>query len=406
MSKKQPQQLPYQRRIKSILRTLRAEGRASAAIISSAPEVIKSFDQYFPYHQDSDFFYLTGSNEPNLSLFISGKYNAVTLVAKKVSVDKKLWDGEGESAKTRAALIGAELIESENPYETLKTLLRSHEGFFHHARPHTVSDQLFRFCSGLTPRESGNMYPTAFRTIESLTHPLRLIKDRYEIDALQHAAHVTMQSIVGAIDTIQPGSTERIIAKTLHYTKNISSLKKGDALLLDCGAECNGYNGDITRTFPVGGTFNGAGADLYDIVLAAQKNAITKIKPQVKVNDVFLSAAKILVEGLKNLNLLKGSTESLIAQKKYKTFFPHGIGHSLGIDVHDVGGHRENKAAVLHEGMVFTVEPGLYIPNRIGTVAPIGIRIEDDVLVTKNGCKVLTALLPKERKDLEGICKG
>ena len=165
--------------------------------------------------------------------------------------------------------------------------------------------------------------------------------------------------------------------------------------MIDCGAELNMYNGDITRCYPVDGKFSPIMQEIYSIVLEAQKASIKAVKNNVKIETVYNASAKILTEGLVELKVLKGKVSKLLEKKAYQPYFPHGIGHSLGIDVHDVGNLRGNNNAVLKKGMVFTIEPGIYFPKTVGRAPACGIRIEDNILVTENGCKILSDFIPK-----------
>ena len=413
---------PFLHRIKAVQKKL----HGGTALISAAPEVIRTADQHFPYRQDSDFLYLTGCSEPERALFICDQTNTILLLGKRVSAHKKLWDGSGETLKQRAQIIGINYMEVDNLLLGALEICKGASQYFYQARDTTVSFKVFE---RLSHASSGEKKPASFSAIESLLHPMRLIKDTYELSAIQTAADITMHAIVGSLDTMQPGTSELVVAKTveywfgimeatagfgtiaaagknaatLHYHKLQSSLKQGEPFLLDCGAEYQGYNGDITRVFPIGGQFLGAAADVYDIVLAAQQKAITKVKDGVKIKTVYDAAARVLIEGLKDLKILKGSTQTILEQKLHRPYFPHGIGHSLGIDVHDVGGHRGNTDAVLKAGMVFTIEPGLYFAKAFKKVPAMGVRIEDDILVTKQGSVNLTEALPKERKQIESI---
>jgi Xaa-Pro aminopeptidase len=421
----QRKQLPFLNRIKTVQKNL----KGGTALISAAPETIRSADQYYPYRQDSDFFYLTGSHEPDQALFICDKSNKQILLGKKKSALKKLWDGSGETLKQRAQIIGIEYFEVENLLTAAIELTKRADSFFYQSREHTISFKIFE---QFTRASSVQRKPTSFCSIESVIHPMRLIKDPFEIYAIQTAADITMHAIIGSLDTIQAGNSELVVAKTveywfgvmearqgfgtiaasgknaatLHYHQLTSKLKTGDTFLLDCGAEYQGYNGDISRTFPVGGKFIGASADVYDIVLASQKKALSKVKDGVKIKSIYDAAAMLMIEGLKDLKILKGTARSLFAKNSHKPYFPHGIGHSLGIDVHDVGGHRGNNDAVLKSGMVFTIEPGLYFSKSVKNIPAMGVRIEDDILVTKTGYKNLTEALPKERKHIENIILG
>ncbi len=193
-------------------------------------------------------------------------------------------------------------------------------------------------------------------------------------------------------------------AATLHYQDHSQALRSSEMLLIDCGATYKGYAADITRVLPVSGRFDKQQARIYDAVLAAQLAAIAKIKHGVRILDVYNAAAKELCYVLRDLKIIKGKNISKpLKDKAFAPWFPHGIGHSLGLDTHDIGKLRGNNDARLKAGMVFTVEPGLYFPKKIAGVAACGVRIEDDILVTKTGCRVLSAGFPKERQEIESL---
>ena len=258
---------------------------------------------------------------------------------------------------------------------------------------------------------------------------LRLYKDPHEVKLIQHAAKVTSDAICLAIQATRAGMREYEIratlegafqqhgcevgfqsivatgksAATLHYVTANRILRRRDLILLDCGAEYQNYSADISRVYPVSGRFTDEQAELYNVVLDAQKAAINKIKDGVKIATVYMAAARKLTAGLRRLKVLHGDTANLIKKGAYLPYFMHSIGHSLGLDVHDIGKLRGNNRATLRKGMVFTVEPGLYFSKPVKDIPACGIRIEDDVLVTSNGCKILTRDCPKEIAQLEAL---
>jgi Xaa-Pro aminopeptidase len=258
---------------------------------------------------------------------------------------------------------------------------------------------------------------------------MRLFKEPGEVKLIREAAAITNHALFETMPFVIPGQAESTIAATieywfrlqgattgfntiaatgpsaatLHYSHQSRALKRGDLLLIDCGAEHRLYSADITRVVPVGGVFSGPSKEVYEIVLAAQKAAIKAVKNNVLIRTVYDAAARELTHGLVSLGVLRGKVSALMAKKAYKPYFPHGIGHSLGLDVHDVGNLRGNNAAVLKSGMVFTIEPGLYFPKKVRNVPACGVRIEDDVLVTARGAEVLSVGFPKETREIESL---
>ena len=412
------------------LKILSQMKKSSSVMILSAPNsVTRTHDLDYPYRANSDFYYLTGSIEKNVSLVIDGCRNQVFIIGRKPTEHQKIWDGLGESLKTQASRIQASVIETDNINKSILDLaLGAQKIYISNSNLNTPASHVQKIICEKTSVNRGKL-TSCTESSDVIIHPMRLIKDKFEIDAISESIAITIKSMLESLPTIASNSNENIVARTveywfgvlgatagfstiaasgknaaiLHYTQCKSRLNRNDLLLLDCGAEHNMYCGDLTRVFPVSGKFTGVQKDVYQIVLSAQKKAISKVKAGVKIKTVYDAALKVLVQGLRDLRVLSGSYESIIKQNKYKKFFPHGIGHSLGMDVHDVGGHRGNNDAILLEGMVFTVEPGLYFNSAIKNIPAMGARIEDDVVVTRNGCNILSDIMPKEIKDIEAI---
>jgi Xaa-Pro aminopeptidase len=339
---------------------------------------------------------------------------------------KKMWEGSSPSVTPIAKQIGATVIKSKEPVRTVRELLKGTDTVHTqalpgHSIPGTTSStirQEFASRQGETPRNT----PSALGNADLLLSPMRLIKYPSEVAAIKTAGSLTGEILHAALPLITPGTKEHEIvalidyyyrlcggepafgtivaagvsAATLHYHDATRTLRKGDFLLIDTGIELDMYASDITRTIPVG-EITEAQRTIYGAVLAAQKAAIKKVTHGALIRDIYLAAAKELTEGLKEVGILKGKTSALLGKGAYRPYFPHGIGHSLGIDVHDVGGLRGNQEARLLAGMVFTIEPGVYLPKATKHLPALGIRIEDDVLVKKKGCDVLTEkVFPKE----------
>ena len=412
----------FKQRIKRALAALDSLEGSNALIISSNPGAVRSADQEYPYRANSDLYYLTGYRSNDVTLVLrnsaSPKIILVTSVEDPVKV---LWEGTAPSLKPLTKAIGATVIRSKDQKRTVKDLLKGVNCVFTQGLPGTLSNSIRQDLakqSGETPKNA----PAAFANADTITAELRLIKDRSEIQAIAEAGILTGEVLHSILPLLTPGTTEREIATvidcyyrmsggepsfapivaagksaaTLHYHPDHKKIRSGDLVLIDTGIELDMYASDITRTIPVG-EISVAQRDIYEAVLAAQKAAIKKIKHNVLIRDVYLAAAKEIALGLKEAGILKGSIATLMRKQAFKPYFPHGIGHSLGIDVHDVGGLRGNQEARLKEGMVFTVEPGVYLPKPTKHLPALGIRIEDDVVVTRQGRVVLTEhAFPKE----------
>ena len=281
----------------------------------------------------------------------------------------------------------------------------------------------------------GGVVPSEIQALEPLVHEMRLIKSKYEISLMKKSAKISVDAHKRIFENCKPGVFEYQIeadiihefgkhgavpaytsivasgqnACTLHYISNRDKMKSGQLLLTDAGCENEMYAADITRTIPVSGEYSKEQKEIYELVLEVQKNAINSIKPGQTFEGLQSDAIKGLTKGLKKLGLLKGRVDQLIKSEAYKDFYMHGIGHWLGMDVHDVGSYmdQKGKSRKFENGMVLTIEPGIYISKKNKNVPTeyrgIGIRIEDDVLVTKSGCDVLTKALPKEIGEIESI---
>ena len=396
-------------------------------LLSSAPQYLRNRDIHFPYRQNSDFFYLTASQERGLNLMISGSGQCPVLFAPGQDQKRLIWEGRHENPRSIARNIGADLIISDDPAGEILKRLKGCGTLYYQPVPGTLSFETAQHLMQIASHNRTTL-PSGFEIADTLLVPLRLHKSREEVTAIRKAAAITSAALEEALPYIAPGVPEHFIQATvdywfkvyggqsafttitgcgpssavLHYERCTRSARKGELMLIDCGAEYECYASDITRVFPVSGFFEGVLGELYDIVLAAQKAAISKVRHGVRVQTVYNAAAKILTEGLVDLGVLKGKSAAHFEKKSFLPYFPHGIGHTLGIDVHDVGNIRGNNDAVLEEGMVITIEPGLYFRKAAGKVPPSGVRIEDDILVTRRGSEVLTSF-PKERSEIEEI---
>ncbi|MBL1276694.1 MAG: Xaa-Pro aminopeptidase [Ectothiorhodospiraceae bacterium] len=430
----------FSRRRKRLMQMM---GKAAVAILPAAPTRTRNRDAEYAYRQDSDFHYLTGFNEPEsvLVLIPKRKHGEVILFCRERDPVMETWHGR------RAGLEGAmEHYGADDAFpitdidDILPGLLESSERVYYAMGSDTLFDQrVTGWVNRLKEQSRAGVHtPKEFVALDHLLHDMRLYKSRAEIGAMRKAAKVSAQAHIRAMQTCQPGKMEFEIEAEfqhhfkqhdfenaytpivgggengciLHYTENNAELLDGDLLLIDAGAENELYAADITRTFPVNGRFNPEQKALYQLVLDAQLAAIEKIKPGNHWNEPHKAAVRVLTKGLIKLGLLKGKLPALIKEQAYRVFYMHRTGHWLGLDVHDVGDYKVGDAwRQLEPGMVLTVEPGLYIApgSKVGgrVVAKkwqgIGIRIEDDVLVTKDGYEVLSKDAPKTVVEIETL---
>lgn len=429
--------MEYAKRRKKLMQKIGAKG---IAILPSAYEMLRNGDAYFPFRQNSDFYYLTGFIEPEAMLVIAPKRKAgeYILFNRIRDRDKELWDGP------RAGLEGAQkefLADEAFPIseldKALPELITGREAIYYPIGLNQAFDEFIFKCVNKirSKKRSGIEPPIEFIDIGPSLHEMRLFKSKSEIAVMQKAVDISAKAHVRAMQVCKPGMYEHELeaelmyefirhgARTpayqsivgsgknscvLHYVNNDHQIAEGDLILIDAGAEYQNYASDITRTFPANGRFTTEQCTIYEIVLAAQKAAIDAIKPGVswvKMQDVIL---KTITEGLVEVGILKGSVSGLIEKQAYFPFYMHKSGHWLGLDVHDVGSYRvQDKWRTLAPDMVLTVEPGIYISADIPGVHKrwhnIGIRIEDDVLVTTNGREVLSRHIPKTVAQIEAI---
>jgi Xaa-Pro aminopeptidase len=429
----------FARRRRQLMRMM---GTDSIAIMPSAMPGTRNRDVEYPFRQDSDFLYLTGFSEPEaVMVLVPGRKNCqYILFCRERDPVMETWHGR------RAGLEGAmEIYGADDAFpigdidDILPGLLEERERVYYTmGRDHEFDNHLMGWVNQIRAHaRSGSHPPHEFITLEYLVHEMRLFKSRAEIKVMRDAAKVAMQAHQRAMQHCRPGLYEYEIEAEylhefhrhnmepaypsivggggngciLHYTENSDQLKDGDLLLIDAGAENEGYASDITRTFPVNGRYSPAQKAIYELVLKAQKAAIARVKPGNHWNDPHIAAVRTLTRGMVDLGLFKGRPADLVKKEEYRKFYMHRTGHWLGLDVHDVGDYKiDDQWRLLEPGMVLTVEPGLYIPAGTKGVArkwwDIGVRIEDDVLVTRDGCEVLTAGLAKEVDEIELLMAG
>lgn len=433
-------QSEFKKRRKTLMQQI---GIGNIALIASASNQTRSRDVEFPFRQDSDFYYLTGFTEADsLAVFIPGReLGEYILFCREFDQKKALWEG------AHAGLEGAtKHFEADDsfPIEDMSDILpgmleNKGKVFYPMGRDGELDHQILEWITHIRKQSrSGISAPGELVSLEHILHEMRLFKTAAELKLMRRAAEVSCKAHKRAMQHCRPGMYEYQIeadivhefaqdglrsvaypsivaggknACVLHYIENKDKLKKGDLLLIDAGVECDHYASDITRTFPISGKFSPAQKQLYQLVLDAQHAAIEQVQPGNPWNQAHDVSVKVLTKGLVRLGLLKGRVSKLIKDEKYKQFYMHRIGHWLGMDVHDVGEYKLNDEwRILEPGMVLTIEPGLYIPKNCKNVEAkwrgIGIRIEDDLLVTKQGHEVLTQTLPKEIEDIETLMQA
>jgi Xaa-Pro aminopeptidase len=417
----------FKARLQKVLSELKRTSSVSALLLTSSPAVLKH-DVEIWHRQDSDFYYLTGIRAQRVALLVRSDARRPLIMLRASDPHTVLWDGEPEGIEEQARAIGAEVLVVADVKKEIEARLKGAATLYFQNNCGMLSGEIAQELMQL-PSYRRARFPERFANASALLQPLRLIKSADEIAAIRDACEITARSIFEALPLVQAGSTERQVAAaveywfriqnaevafntiaaagpnaaTLHHRAGPRVLRRGEPLLLDCGSEFDLYASDITRVLPVGRPFSDFHNELYSVVLEAQEAALKKVRHNVRIGVVYDAAARILTEGLVALGVLRGKARAHFEKKSYKAYFPHGIGHSIGLDVHDVGDLRGNNAAVLKKGMVFTVEPGLYFPRRVGAVPASGVRIEDTVAVTERGCTVLTGAFPKDIATVEAL---
>ena len=426
----------YVRRRKRLMRRI---GDQAIAIVPSAAQQHRNRDVDYAFRQDSDLLYLTGFPEPEaVAVFIPGRQEGqFVLFCRDRDAAKEIWTGRRAGPQGAVNNYGADdAFPITDMDEILPGLLEQRQRVCYTLGRNTEFDQrLFGWVNQIRSQiRAGHHAPHEFVSLDCFLHELRLRKSGGELGAMRRAAQISIRAHERAMRVCQPGMKEYQIeaeflhefrladavpaypsivggganACILHYTENADVLHDGDLVLIDAGAEYQGYASDITRTFPVNGRFSPAQRDLYELVLSTQRAALTKVRPGNYWNDPHEAAVKVLTKGMVELGLLKGQPAKLIKEGAYRRFYMHRTGHWLGLDVHDVGDYRRGEGWRLFEpGMTLTVEPGIYIPQGGKGVSRrwwnIGIRIEDDVLVTREGHEVLTAALPNDPDAVETL---
>ncbi|MGD8394606.1 MAG: Xaa-Pro aminopeptidase [Candidatus Eiseniibacteriota bacterium] len=426
----------FRRRRKQFMRALGGD----VAILPAAPERTRSHDVTYPFRQDSDLYFLTGCLEPETIAVLTGGESGsrFILFVRPRDPEREQWTGR------RVGVEGAtERLEADEAYPVEEFDARLPELLDGAQRVQLAFGKYPQFDERVTRvvhrqrRESrkGVRAPTGMVDVRELLDAMRLVKSTSDIELVRRAAEITAEAHLAAMrachadmfefelaalieylfrknGALSPGYPTIVgsgeNATILHYIDNDRRMQRGELVLIDAGAEYGYFSADITRTFPVGGRFSTPQREIYEVVLAAQKAAIRAVTPGSTMKRVHDAAVRVVVRGLRDLGLLKGTPAELVRDGAFRRFFMHGTGHWLGMDVHDVGSYRHGREwRELEPGMVLTVEPGIYVTSEMRGVPRrywgIGVRIEDDVLVTRSGREVLTAGVPKEVDAIEAV---
>lgn len=414
----------------------------SIAVIAANQELLRNGDSHYRFRQDSDFFYLTGFNEPDaLLVIVPGAEVQCILFNRARNPAEEQWTGARLGQEGAVSELGMDASMSVSTLvEELPKLFSGKSSIYYKlGRNAILEKQVIQSLNSIKAQiRRGVKAPDALCDLEPVLSEMRLFKSKAEQDMMRRAATISVNAHLRAMQVCKMmkheyeleaelvhefarhgcrsvaydpivGSGEN--ACILHYTDNNKPLRHGDLVLIDAGGEYGNYAADITRTFPVSGTFTAEQKIIYELVLKSQKAGIAAVKPGLPWNGVQQVILRILTEGLCDIGILHGSVDELIAKEAYKPFYMHNSGHWLGLDVHDSGRYRiNNEWRPLEAGMVLTVEPGLYISSGISGVDKrwwgIGVRIEDDVLVTPTGHEVLTGALPVDVDEIEALMRG
>jgi Xaa-Pro aminopeptidase len=448
----------YQDRRNTLTKQIYAKTGGGIAIISTAPEVSRNRDSEFPYRHDSDFFYLTGFEEPGATLVMqvikSGENYKLQshLFCRPKDPEREIWDGIRLGPEAAPEALGIEFAHSNQALDqTLSELLADQKAIYVRLSESAEADRRLRHWMEEVrgKARAGVNPPSELHDIEALIHEMRLFKDEHEIDTMRRAAAISARAHIRAMQACKPGMREYQLeaellhefrnsgaqsvaynsivaggpnACILHYRAGNTELQSGELCLIDAGCELDGYASDITRTFPVNGKFTGPQRALYDITLAAQEAAIAVTKPGSTFMQPHEAALKVLTQGLLDEKLLKlselGSLENAIETGAYRRFYMHRTSHWLGMDVHDVGSYRETTQGnpaedkpwrVLQNGMVITIEPGLYVRPAADIDEAfwnIGIRIEDDAVINDSGCELISRGVPVDADEIEALMRN
>ena len=414
-------------------------GSGSVIIVRAATQKIRNRDAAYPYRQDSDFLYLSGFSEPEaMIVLLPGDDGGESILfCRERDAQREMWDGLRAGTEGAVTQYGFdEAFPISEVGERLPKLLHDRERIYHDLGKDPEFDQVLIGWMNEFRAKTRKKFlaPDEIIALDHSLHEMRLFKSRTEITAMRKSARVAEVAHKRAMQICKPGMNEAEIhaellhvftsnqceasyvpivggganACVLHYISNRDPLNDGDLLLIDAGAEYDGYASDITRTFPVNGKFSGPQRDLYDVVLAAQLEAIEEVRTGNPWDHVHETAVRVATQGMIDLGIMKGSLEEALEEEHFKDYYVHNTGHWLGLDVHDVGEYEiDGHSRVLEPGMVLTVEPGIYIPESATSVDEawrgMGIRIEDDVAVTRAQADILTSGICKSMDEIEAL---
>jgi Xaa-Pro aminopeptidase len=430
----------FARRRKNLMALMDAN---SIAIIPSARERVRSRDTDYPFRQDSDFYYLSGFAEPDavLVLLPGRRHGQFVMFCRERDPGSELWHGRRAGPEGVCEKHGADdAFPIGDIDDILPGLLEGRDRVYYSmGRSAAFDRRIMGWVNSIRGKQAtGAVPPGEFTDLDHMLHELRLYKSAAELRLMRRAAEITARAHRRAMQACRGGLYEYQLeaelhhefltcgarspaypsivgagrnACVMHYTENSDKLRDGDLVLIDAGCELEYYASDVTRTFPVNGRFSAEQKALYELVLRAQQAAIAQIRPGNHWNQPHDASVIAFTEGLVELGLLKGRVADLIKSDAHRAFYMHRVGHWLGLDVHDVGDYRvDNEWRMLEPGMVMTVEPGLYIASDDARVAKrwrgMGIRVEDDVVVTEDGCDVISAGAPKTVSDIEALMAG
>jgi Xaa-Pro aminopeptidase len=426
----------YAQRRSAVMKAL-ADG--GVAIIPSAPVILRNADTEFAFRQNSDFYYLTGFDEPDAVLVLAphAEKERVTLFVRPRDREREIWTGRRAGVEGAVERHGADAAYPIGEFQTrlADALVGAKAVYAPIGEDESFDRQIFGAVREARYRvRRGGTAPRSYVDPGTIVHELRLFKGDEELAIMRRAAAATAAGFDAGMRATHPGLSEARLqaimeheyhlqgaqataypsivaggdnALILHYNTNEDVLRAGELVLVDSGSEVDKYASDVTRTWPVSGSFTPEQRAIYEIVLAAQKAAIECVKPGRAFNEYHDSAVRVISEGLRDLGLLSGSIDEIVEDKRYFAFYPHNTGHWLGLDVHDAGRYtQEDGFRKLQPGMVLTVEPGIYVQRDLDCderFRGIGVRIEDDVLCTAGGNEILTASIAKEIGDIERL---
>ncbi len=411
----------------------------AVAVLPAAPVFARNSDVDHDYRQDSDLFYLTGFDEPGSVLVLGAADKKSTLFVRPRDPEREIWDGPRAGVDGARTIFGVDQshVAKELDEELPKLLQNKRRLYYRLGRDRAFDDVVLRAIDRVRARARlGLSWPTEIVDPGVLIHEMRLFKDAADLAAMRKAADITKEAHLRAMARVKGGMNECEVeallletfrkhgserpayhsivgsganATILHYILNNREMAAGELLLIDAGCEYGYFASDVTRTFPIGGKFSREQQAIYELVLEAQVEGINRSRAGATVDDVHKTCVEVTTRGLVRLGLLQGEVDKLIETEAYKPFFMHRTSHWLGMDVHDVGTYYvDGKARALEPGMVLTVEPGIYIARDNDKVGPewrgIGVRIEDDILVTAGDPENLTAGIPKTVAELEQAC--